>query len=189
MILGPLASVRGRDEPLFHRVGIFERGDGRLTCRNGYRDNELKTRLGALNLRVPKLRAGSCLPGLHEPRRRSEKALVAAIQAAQTGDVSTRKVGGNLGHDHRRGNQGSPAPATANLWVTTDPSRPRRIAPGAPAPTVTMPFHRQPSGCRPTCCKAANLSQYLLVSLKAQNLAGRTCNGKAPWPFWPGIPN
>ena len=30
-----------------------------------------------------------------------------------------------------------------------------------------MPFHRQPSGCRPSCSKAANLSQYPLVSLKA----------------------
>ena len=36
-------------------AGRYERGDGRLTWRNGYRDRELKTRLGVLNLRVPKL--------------------------------------------------------------------------------------------------------------------------------------
>ena len=40
-------------------AGRYERGDGRLTWRNGYRDRELKTRLGTLNLRVPKLRQGS----------------------------------------------------------------------------------------------------------------------------------
>jgi putative transposase len=40
---------------------------------------ELKTRLGALNLRVPKLRQGSYFPGFLEPRRTSEKALVAVI--------------------------------------------------------------------------------------------------------------
>ena len=44
-------------------AGRYERGDGRLTWRNGYRDRELKTRLGVLNLRVPKLRQGSYFPG------------------------------------------------------------------------------------------------------------------------------
>jgi putative transposase len=60
-------------------AGRYERGDGRLTWRNGYRDRELKTRLGVLNLRVPKLRQGSYFPGFLEPRR-TEKALVAVIQ-------------------------------------------------------------------------------------------------------------
>ena len=45
-------------------AGRHERSDGRLTYRNGYRDRELKTRLGSLNLRVPKLRLLlSRLPG------------------------------------------------------------------------------------------------------------------------------
>ena len=48
--------------------------------------------MGALNLRVPKLRTGSCFPGFLEPRRTSEKALVAVIQEAWIGGVSTRKV-------------------------------------------------------------------------------------------------
>jgi hypothetical protein len=39
-------------------AGRYERGDGRLTWRNGYRDRELETRLGTLNLRVPKLSIG-----------------------------------------------------------------------------------------------------------------------------------
>ena len=45
-------------------VGRYERGDGRQTWRNGYRERELKTRLGAMNLRVPKLRQGFVLPEL-----------------------------------------------------------------------------------------------------------------------------
>ncbi len=73
-------------------AGRYERGDGRQTYRNGYRDRELKTRLGALNLRVPKLRQGSYFPGFLEPRRTSEKAPVAVIQEAWIGGVSTWKV-------------------------------------------------------------------------------------------------
>jgi putative transposase len=73
-------------------AGRVERGDGRQTYRNGYRDRELRTRMGALNLRVPKLRQGSYFPGFLEPRRTSEKALVAVIQETWIGGVSTRKV-------------------------------------------------------------------------------------------------
>ena len=51
-------------------AGRHERSDGRLTYRNGYRDRTLETRLGALNLRIPKLRQGSYFPGFLEPRRR-----------------------------------------------------------------------------------------------------------------------
>ncbi len=56
------------------------------------RDRPLDTRLGTLNLRVPKLRQGSYFPGFLEPRRTSEKALVAVIQEAWIGGVSTRRV-------------------------------------------------------------------------------------------------
>ena len=73
-------------------AGRHERTEGRTTWRNGYRDRALDTRLGTLNLRVPKLRQGSYFPGFLEPRRTSEKALVAVIQEAWIGGVSTRRV-------------------------------------------------------------------------------------------------
>ena len=73
-------------------AGRYERCDGRQTWRNGYRDRESKTRLGALSLRCSKLRQGSYFPGFLEPRRTSEKALVAVIQEAWIGGVSTRRV-------------------------------------------------------------------------------------------------
>ena len=76
-------------------AGRHERTEGRTTWRNGYRDRALDTRLGTLNLRVPKLRQGSYFPLAPlalEPRRTSEKALVAVIQEAWIGGVSTRRV-------------------------------------------------------------------------------------------------
>lgn len=73
-------------------AGRHERSAERRTCRNGYRDRDFDTRLGTLNLRIPKLRQGSYFPPFLESRKTSEKALVAVIQEAWIGGVSTRKV-------------------------------------------------------------------------------------------------
>ena len=73
-------------------AGRHERSAERLNYRNGYRDRTLDTRLGTLQLRVPKLRQGSYFPPFLEPRKMSEKALVAVIQEAWIGGVSTRRV-------------------------------------------------------------------------------------------------
>src|SRR5438132_5486125 len=69
-------------------AGRYERS----TYRNGYRDRTLDTRLGSLQLRIPKLRQGSYFPPFLEPRKTSEKALVAVIQEAWVSGVSTRRV-------------------------------------------------------------------------------------------------
>ncbi|MET3587978.1 transposase-like protein [Pseudorhizobium tarimense] len=73
-------------------AGRYERGESRQTWRNGYRDRTLDTRLGTLNLKIPKMRSGSYFPGFLEPRKTVEKALVAVIQEAWINGVSTRKV-------------------------------------------------------------------------------------------------
>jgi len=73
-------------------AGRHERTGDRLNYRNGFRDRTLDTRLGALQLRIPKLRQGSYFPPFLEPRKTSEKALVAVIQEAWIGGVSTRRV-------------------------------------------------------------------------------------------------
>jgi transposase-like protein len=73
-------------------AGRHERSPDRLNYRNGYRGRSLDTRLGSLQLRVPKLRQGSYFPPFLEPRRMTEKALVAVIQEAWIGGVSTRRV-------------------------------------------------------------------------------------------------
>ncbi|XYX39296.1 IS256 family transposase [Candidatus Erwinia dacicola] len=69
-----------------------ERSDERETYRNGYRDRQYPTRLGTLDLRIPKLREGSYFPSFLEARRLSEKALNAVIQETWINGVATRKV-------------------------------------------------------------------------------------------------
>ncbi len=79
-------------------AGRHERTLDRATYRNGYRDRSLDTRLGSLQLvdplhgSTPKLRQGSYFPPFLEPRKLTEKALVAVIQEAWIGGVSTRRV-------------------------------------------------------------------------------------------------
>ena len=64
----------------------------RLGYRNGYRHRTLTTQVGDLDL-IPKLRAGSFLPSILEPRRRGERALTAVIIEAYISGVSTRLSG------------------------------------------------------------------------------------------------
>ncbi len=73
-------------------AGRHERTADRRTYRNGFRDRTLDTRLGTLQLRIPKLRQGSYFPPFLDPRKTLEKALVAVIQEAWIGGVSTRRV-------------------------------------------------------------------------------------------------
>ena len=70
----------------------YERGEQRSTQRNGYRDRRWDTRLGTLNLQVPKVREGGYVPSFIEHRKRSEQALISVIQEAVVKGVSTRKI-------------------------------------------------------------------------------------------------
>ena len=82
------------DAEVSARIGAEhgERNPDRLTHRNGYRSRTWDTRVGTMELRIPKLREGSYFPSLLEPRRRSERALLAVIQQAYVEGVSTRRV-------------------------------------------------------------------------------------------------
>ena len=74
-------------------VELGERApDRRQTQRNGYRQRRWDTRVGELELAIPKLRTGSYFPSFLEPRRRAEQALVAVVQEAYVNGISTRKV-------------------------------------------------------------------------------------------------
>jgi putative transposase len=76
------------------RIGaeLGERSPERTTHRNGYRPRAWDTRVGSIELAIPKLRQGSYFPSFLEPRRRAEQALVAVVQEAYVNGVSTRKV-------------------------------------------------------------------------------------------------
>jgi putative transposase len=71
---------------------LGERSLQRTTHRNGYRPRQWDTRVGSLELAIPKLRTGSYFPSFLEPRGRAEQALVAVVQEAYVNGVSTRKV-------------------------------------------------------------------------------------------------
>jgi putative transposase len=66
--------------------------DARVTHRNGYRPRPWETRVGEIELLIPRTRQGSYFPSFLEPRRRSEQAIVAVVLEAYVNGVSTRKV-------------------------------------------------------------------------------------------------
>jgi transposase-like protein len=70
----------------------YEHRADRLTQPNGYRSRTWDTRVGTLELAIPKLRTGSYFPSWLEPRRRAEQALVSVVAEAYLRGVSTRKV-------------------------------------------------------------------------------------------------
>ena len=69
-----------------------ERTDGRQGYRAGYYGRNLVTRIGKLELRIPRDRSGEFSTALFERYARSEKALVAALAEMYVQGVSTRKV-------------------------------------------------------------------------------------------------
>jgi putative transposase len=74
-------------------AGYGERSPERINRRNGYRERDWDTRVGSIELAVPKLREGSYFPDwLLQPRRRAEQAFVSVIADAYLAGVSTRRV-------------------------------------------------------------------------------------------------
>jgi transposase-like protein len=73
-------------------AGRHERTLARTGQRNGYRERPWDTRVGSIELRVPRVRDGSFFPSLLEPRKRAERALAAVVQEAYVQGVSTRRV-------------------------------------------------------------------------------------------------
>jgi len=54
----------------------YERSGERAGYRNGYRLGTWDTRVGTIELAIPKVKPGSYFPPLLEPRRRAERALL-----------------------------------------------------------------------------------------------------------------
>lgn len=70
-----------------------ERTPERTNSRNGYRPRRWDTRVGTIDLAIPKLRAGSYFPEwVLEPRRRAERALISVVADSYLAGVSTRRV-------------------------------------------------------------------------------------------------
>jgi putative transposase len=74
-------------------AGYGERSSERVNSRNGYRSREWDTRVGTVELAIPKLRQGSYFPDwLLQHRRRAEQALVSVVATSYLLGVSTRRV-------------------------------------------------------------------------------------------------
>jgi len=74
-------------------AGPSERTEGRRGYRNGSYTRGLKTRVGEVELSVPRDRAGTFRPGVFERYRRMESPLEEALWKAYLEGVSTRRVG------------------------------------------------------------------------------------------------
>ena len=73
-------------------AGYNERTPERVNSRNGYRHRDLDTRLGTLDMAVPKLRSGAYLPDwLMERRKRAESALITVAADCYLAGVSTHR--------------------------------------------------------------------------------------------------
>ena len=116
-----------------------ERSPERINRRNGYRERGWDTRVGTIELAVPKLREGSYFPDwLLERRRRAEQALVSVIADAYLAGVSTRRVEKlvqQLGIDRMSKSQVSRLAQSLDEIVEDFRSRPLD---GAPYPYVTF---------------------------------------------------
>jgi putative transposase len=67
----------------------------RVNRRNGYRTRRWDTRVGSIDLKIPKLREGSYFPDwLLDARTRAERAFVQVVAEAYVRGVSTRRVEG-----------------------------------------------------------------------------------------------
>ncbi len=76
-------------------AGYGQTSPDRVNRRNGYRTRRWDTRVGSIDLRIPKLRAGSYFPDwLLDARTRSERAFIQVVSEAYVRGVSTRRVVG-----------------------------------------------------------------------------------------------
>ncbi|MGX4712378.1 IS256 family transposase [Rhodococcus ruber] len=70
-----------------------QRSDERVNVRNGYRHRDFDTRVGTLDVAIPKLRQGSYFPDwLLQRRKRAERALTSVVATCYLLGVSTRRM-------------------------------------------------------------------------------------------------
>ena len=70
-------------------AGHGEVSSERVTHRNGYRPRVWETRVGEIELAIPRKRSGEAyFPGFLEPRRRCEQAIVAVVMEAYVNGVA-----------------------------------------------------------------------------------------------------
>jgi transposase-like protein len=93
LVSGVVAALMGAEADAACGAEYGARSPDRTNSRNGYRERRWDTRVGTIDLAIPKLREGSYYPHwLLEPRSRSERALVSVVADLYLAGVSTRRV-------------------------------------------------------------------------------------------------
>jgi len=93
MVAAFVATLMGAEVDAICGAEYGEVSEERVNSRNGYRHRDFDTRVGTLDVAIPKLRSGSYFPDwLLTPRRRVEKALVSVVATCYLLGVSTRRV-------------------------------------------------------------------------------------------------
>ncbi len=123
-----VAQLMGAEVDVRCNAGYGEVTAERVNSRNGYRHRPLDTRVGTIDVAVPKLREGTYRPDwLFEPRRRAERALVAVVAECYVRGVSTRRVEGlvqTLGIEHLSKSQVSRMATELDAGVVAFRNRP-----------------------------------------------------------------
>ncbi len=86
-------TLMGAEADALCGAGYGQRSEERTNSRNGYRHRDFDTRVGTLDVAIPKLRSGSYFPDwLLERRKRAEKALTSVVATCYLLGVSTRRM-------------------------------------------------------------------------------------------------
>jgi len=86
-------ALMGADADAICGAPYRERSEERTNTRNGYRRRTWDTRVGSIELAIPKTRTGSYFPDwLLERRRRAEAALITVVATSYLLGVSTRRM-------------------------------------------------------------------------------------------------
>jgi len=88
-----LDALMGAEADALCGAGYGRRSDERVNTRNGYRHRDFDTRVGTLDVAIPKLRQGSYFPDwLLQRRKRAERALTTVVATCYLLGVSTRRM-------------------------------------------------------------------------------------------------
>ncbi|NGP05142.1 IS256 family transposase [Rhodococcus sp. 14C212] len=86
-------ALMGAEADALCGAGYGQRSDERVNVRNGYRHRDFDTRVGTLDVAIPKLRSGSYFPDwLLQRRKRAERALTSVVATCYLLGVSTRRM-------------------------------------------------------------------------------------------------
>ncbi|WP_406230349.1 IS256 family transposase [Nocardia sp. NBC_01009] len=88
-----IQTLMGAEADAVCGAGYGERSENRVNHRNGYRHRDFDTRVGTIDVAVPKLRQGTYFPDwLLERRKRAERALTSVVATCYLLGVSTRRM-------------------------------------------------------------------------------------------------